>query len=636
MAQMRLRLTAEEPAPQIVSSSPITLSLFSGAGGLDIGFHRAGFRIAACIEIDKAACQTLELNRGRYLDAECQILNCDIREVAPSDIRIKNFDFIIGGPPCQSFSAIGRRAGGVDGTQDQRGSLFEHYCRLVQFYQPQGFLFENVRGILGANKGEDWKQIVSAFAELGYQLSYKVLDSADYGVPQHRERLIMIGVRGVPVKFPAPTHGPDSPSQRAYLTAQSAIADLQDHDEPSHSYSGKYGSLLAEVPPGNNYHFFTREMGYPQPIFAWRSRFSDFLYKADPDKPVRTIVASLGAYSGPFHWKNRKFTIQEFKRLQTFPDDYEFAGGQAAMKQIGNSVPPIFAEQLARATLQQVFGGDYKVDLIEADEKLSFDGRKSSKARSTRAKRLINASNNLGPLFSVEEQANVILIGDKQERLWQYCSLRERISLTMPLPGLVGHMYRVQTERDGQRCDIHVSRYEGPTFLNDPLLRYTINFHQPIGDGLGQINCILLSNSAEDIAIAWDAIEDYLGACSGYQTMMDVYGHFTEPHPTFDLKLEALTSQPSFLLRFAQEFSTFEATAKVLPASVLQQIYGDEAGQDFSLTNTARYLRSLRFDVRVNETNPTIAPGYFRCCYPFTINVNKQISVAWRDSNGAK
>ncbi|WP_199347368.1 DNA (cytosine-5-)-methyltransferase [Tolypothrix tenuis] len=134
---------------------PVTLSLFTGAGGLDIGFHHAGFRIVACVEQEKIFCQTLQLNLGRYLEPDCQIINKDIRILEPHEINVTQVDFIIGGPPCQSFSAIGRRAGGISGILDARGSLFEHYCRLVKHYQPQGFLFENVRGILSANKGKD-------------------------------------------------------------------------------------------------------------------------------------------------------------------------------------------------------------------------------------------------------------------------------------------------------------------------------------------------------------------------------------------------------------------------------------------------------------------------------------------------
>ena len=616
---------------------PIALSLFSGAGGLDIGFHRAGFRIIACVEKEDF-CQTLQLNLGRYLEPDCQILQRDIRQLQPAEISVDHIDFIIGGPPCQSFSAIGRRAGGIDGIRDERGSLFEHYCRLVQYYQPKGFLFENVRGILGANQGRDWQFIVDAFAQLGYQLFYRVLDCADYGVPQHRERLILVGTQVGNFKFLRPTHGIDSSSQKPCVSALKAITDLQDPDEPVHSYSGKYGKLLAEVPPGMNYHYFTREMGYPNPIFAWRSRFSDFLYKADPEKPVRTIVAKMGAYSGPFHWNNRKFTLQEFKRLQTFPDNYEFAGNPTTqLQQIGNSVPPAFAEQLARAVLQQLFRVPLGLDLLEEDEKLSFDARKSKKAKSTRSKRITPPNKPVQlDLFDSTSTLSTLLETPKPlkdayyttETLFHYPSLKQRIQIKLPYFPETGSIYWLCTQRAGDNCFIDVYRYDAKGFIDTQMLKYTLEFHHLIGNGIKRIECTLLSNSSEHITVAWDAIEDCLSSCSGYQTMMDVYGHFTEPHPIFDLSLEILTEQSSFLLRFAKEFSVFEATRKVLPGEFLQNLYGEE--QSFDLTKVARILRELRFDLRVHETNTTIPPGYFRCCYPFTTNINKQVSVTWK------
>ncbi|HEU5383192.1 MAG TPA: DNA cytosine methyltransferase, partial [Ktedonobacteraceae bacterium] len=118
---------------------PTTLSLFSGAGGLDIGFHKAGFKIIACIELESIFCQTLQNNVGTYLDIDCQVLQRDIRDFMPEDLMTGDVEFIIGGPPCQSFSAIGRRAGGAEGMMNDRGGLFEHYCRLVDYYRPKGF-----------------------------------------------------------------------------------------------------------------------------------------------------------------------------------------------------------------------------------------------------------------------------------------------------------------------------------------------------------------------------------------------------------------------------------------------------------------------------------------------------------------
>ena len=169
------------------------LSLFTGGGGLDIGFHQAGFDAFACVEITPTFCETLRLNKPNFYPSNCQIINRDIRDVKCEDIQAGACDFIIGGPPCQSFSAAGRRAGGVTGVNDQRGSLFEHYCRMISHFQPKGFLFENVRGILSANKRNDWNQILARFSDLGYEIAFRVLDAADYGAPRHRERLIMVG-----------------------------------------------------------------------------------------------------------------------------------------------------------------------------------------------------------------------------------------------------------------------------------------------------------------------------------------------------------------------------------------------------------------------------------------------------------
>ena len=617
---------------------PVTLSLFSGAGGLDIGFYQAGFNIVACVELDKVACQTLERNKGRYIHRDCQIIHRDIGLVSPDDIAVKNIDFIIGGPPCQSFSAIGRRAGGAEGMLNERGHLFKHYCHLVDYYRPKGFLFENVRGILGSNKGEDWKQIVQEFAYLGYHLYYRVLDTADYGVAQHRERLILVGVRdGYPeFKFPQPTYGPDSLSKSEYTSARQAIADLQDSNEKLHEVNGKYGKLLREVPPGKNYSYFTKEMGYPEPHFAWRSRFSDFLYKADPDKPVRTIVAKLGAYSGPFHWSSRKFTLSEFKRLQSFPDDYEFVGGlNSALQQLGNSVPPLFAENLANAVLQQLFLVNKNVTLIEYEDVLSFDRRKATKAKSTRQQRetdkALSTQEKLFDTVEVAKESQDNEVSSTTKVLYYYRSPKEREPVTECLNPEVGIIYQFLTRRVGEKCFVAVTSCNKCSLSQKPLIKYKLNFRYPVGNGLQHIEGILFSDSEKDIPVVWDAIEDCLSSNSNYRTLMDVYGHFAEPHPIFDLTIETLTQNNSFLLCFAKKFSNFSLTSKILSGKELQALFEESGGKEFDLATLARDLRALRFDVRTHETNPSIPSGYFRCCYPFTININKQVSVPWKE-----
>jgi len=353
------------------------LSLFSGGGGLDIGFHDAGFDIIECNELVPEFAKTLEINaaNGGYLEG-AKIVCEDIRNYTP---KFTSIDFIIGGPPCQTFSAAGARAAGVNGTDDERGNLFLQYARLINRLQPKGFLFENVYRIVGAQGGKAWAQIQAAFRELGYTLHWRILDSSDYGVPQFRERLIIVGTKGIDFNFPKPSHGPDSANNKSLHTAIDAIAGLM-NTEKYIEIKGRHGHLLNAIPPGLNYSFYTERMKHPTPIFAWRSKFSDYLYKADPNTPVRTIKAQGGQYTGPFSWENRPFTVAELKRLQTFPDCYPINGSrQVAIHQIGNSVPPQFARILALCVRSQIFQKKvpFGIDTLFKNEQLSFRQRKS-------------------------------------------------------------------------------------------------------------------------------------------------------------------------------------------------------------------------------------------------------------------
>ena len=352
-----------------------TLSLFSGAGGLDIGFRDCGFEIVNHVEIDGRFAASLKANSEYFGDADVTVV--DVRDFVPKNGPI---DFVIGGPPCQTFSAAGRRASGVQGVDDPRGTLFEEYIRVLKAVRPKGFLFENVYGIVGAQGGVAWHAILKAFAELGYDISHRILDAADYGTPQHRERLIIVGSLKSEFNFPAPTHGPDSPCCRPFFCAAEALKGVSvSAEESEQPLNGRYGHLLTAVPPGLNYSFFTKEMAHPNPIFAWRSKFSDFLYKADPEKPVRALKAQGGQYTGPFHWDSRPFAVSELKRLQTFPDDYRIVGGrQVGIHQIGNSVPPQFSRILALAVRAQVFGLPIPchLPLISSHYKLGFRNRK--------------------------------------------------------------------------------------------------------------------------------------------------------------------------------------------------------------------------------------------------------------------
>ncbi|HEU5378404.1 MAG TPA: hypothetical protein VFV38_23525, partial [Ktedonobacteraceae bacterium] len=210
-----------------------------------------------------------------------------------------------------------------------------------------------------------------------------------------------------------------------------------------------------------------------------------------------------------------------------------------------------------------------------------------------------------------------------------YHSLKFRKEISAPFDAKKGEIYQFYSKREGEQCSLYVARYHEGSFIEETLLKYTIHFHHLIGSGLKIIECSLLSIFPEDIAIAWDAIEDCISLNSKYQTMMDVYGHFTEPHPLFDLNIDVLTQKDAFLLRFAKKFSQFAATRQVLAGKILQELSMVTGNETFDLTTVAQDLRKLRFDIRVHETNRTIPPGHFRCCYPFTLSLNKQVSVTW-------
>jgi DNA (cytosine-5)-methyltransferase 1 len=207
-----------------------------------------------------------------------------------------------------------------------------------------------------------------------------VLDAADYGVAQHRERVFLVGVRGgVDYRFPAPTHGPDSPAGTPFYLPRQAVRGIGlTQGEVDARLGTRYGHLLAYIPPGLNYSYYTARMGHPRPLFAWRSKFSDFLYKADPDRPVRTIKADGGGCTGPFHWDNRPFAAGELKRLQTIPDSYALTGGRGAVvAQVGNAVPCQLARLLALSILGQVFHAElpFELRLLSPEARLGFRQR---------------------------------------------------------------------------------------------------------------------------------------------------------------------------------------------------------------------------------------------------------------------
>ena len=332
-----------------------TLSLFSGIGGFEAGMSNLGFTFKEEIEFDEKCCQTLNVN-AKLLGIGKNVIPMDITQIEPSSLDIPSIDCIVGGPPCQSFSAAGRRFGKAAGTRDARGRLFERYCAFLGHFKPKAFVFENVKGILSTNDGKDFESIMNALADEGYDLFWSMLNAASFGVPQFRERVFIVGTRNdlqVDFKFPKATHGK---GLLPYVNAEDALKCVPAPAVPE-QIGGRYGHLIDEIPPGQNYSHYTSHMGHPNPVFGWRTRFSSFLYKMNPKSPCRTLTASPGKYDGPIHWTGRKCTKDELKMLQGFPMEYSIPfDGKDAVHQIGNSVCPPVAKSIGQALLAQVYG----------------------------------------------------------------------------------------------------------------------------------------------------------------------------------------------------------------------------------------------------------------------------------------
>jgi DNA (cytosine-5)-methyltransferase 1 len=347
--------------PLLHSSNEYPLiSIFSGILGLDIGLERAGFKTKLALDLDKHCKDVVEDNRDKLGDFPYII--GDINHISPKEILDESglkpgeVALLSGGPPCQPFSKSGLRKG----LEDKRGRLFERYLEYLEVIQPKAFILENVRGLYSSRGGKDFKEILELFEQTGYTIYWKIIDAANYGVPQFRQRLFLIGFRKrLKFIFPEETHTDEEEllnsllnDKLPFVTVEEAIGDLADIvDAPP--YKGKYAHLLAEIPEGMNYSYYTAERGHPNPIFEWRSKFWYFLLKIDRKKPSLTIQAQPGNNTGPFHWKNRKLAIEELKRLQTFPDWLKINKSYTiAHRMIGNAVPPLLSEVLGKAIIE--------------------------------------------------------------------------------------------------------------------------------------------------------------------------------------------------------------------------------------------------------------------------------------------
>lgn len=355
-------------------------SLFAGAGGLDLGVEQAGYEVVYAVEHDAQAVETLNRNRARFFHSLPETEPLDITTLDPHQVMRQigmhqgDIDLLVGGPPCVAFSKSGfhleyKRLG-----QDPKANLLDDYLRFLDALRPAAFLMENVFGLAYQNQSAAFfNRLRQGIHRLGYSLSYEVLNAADYGVPQNRQRLFLIGARnGRTLRHPRATHWGEHerrvrPAHASrllpHVTAGQVLKGLTTTPEPGEEVAGKYGHLLPEIPPGGNYLHYTTEKGHPEPLFKWRSRYWTFLLKLDPDRPAPTLQGQPGPYVGPFHWENRRLRVPELKRLQGFPDDYEITGTRRAVQlQVGNSVPPPLGAIVAQAIRDQIEGKTYATD----------------------------------------------------------------------------------------------------------------------------------------------------------------------------------------------------------------------------------------------------------------------------------
>lgn len=344
------------------------IDLFAGCGGLSYGFLQAGgYEVILGVDNWKDSLDTFVNNHSSAKVSVADLgVNTPQKILDESGINPNEIDVIIGGPPCQGFSISGKRM--ID---DPRNKLYKSFVEFVDFVKPQAFILENVPNLVGMAKGAIKDQIIQDFENLRYKVDYKILKASDYGVPQNRRRVIFVGLQdGKSFEYPSPTHGEDM-YLISYITSEEAISDLPEETVTDGTqYSVKPGSkyqetmrldskgiynheiivhtdktkdIIAMVPDGGNYKHLPLELQRTRKVnIAWT--------RLNSKKPSFTIDTG---HNHHFHYKyNRVPTARESARIQSFPDTFIFSGNKASqLKQVGNAVPPILAEVLAKKLL---------------------------------------------------------------------------------------------------------------------------------------------------------------------------------------------------------------------------------------------------------------------------------------------
>lgn len=338
---------------RIIKNSPKVASFFAGCGGMDLGLHWAGFDIVYANEIDPAASKTYSTNLSPHIDNR-SILDVDISKIPPHDV-------LVGGFPCQPFSYAGKRKG----LKDDRGLLFLALVEDLYINKPKHFIFENVKGLLTHAKGETFNNVKQAIRDAGYSLTYAVLNAADFGCAQIRERLIIVGTRNdIKSTFTFPDISVDKKTVKEVIGDLVGRTDFNNHEPMKHTKRilERYkfipqGGSMRDVPEEHQ----QRKRGDVDTVSGKMS--SQSYHRLNENTVSPTICAMFQAHF--IHYsEDRNLTAREAARLQSFPDDFIFEGKRVNMswdtelsqyQQIGNAVAPKMAYVLGRSLYEQCF-----------------------------------------------------------------------------------------------------------------------------------------------------------------------------------------------------------------------------------------------------------------------------------------
>ena len=337
---------------------------------MDLGLEAAGFEPVACLEIDGPARSTLIANRPTWPvhevgDVVAAARWTDLGGLVSEQNRL---DLIAGGPPCQPFSVAGQwSSNGRLGMEDDRAATVHALLDLFERLLPRAVLLENVQGFVSGptsalSEIEQRVNRVNSAHGTRYSVHWRLVNAADYGVPQNRRRVVVILADGFEWEWPEPAF------KEQPLTAWDALWDLTEEPTTIPRPKGRWTALLPSVPEGHNYQWLTHEGG-GEALFGYRTRYWSFLLKLSRHRPSWTLPASPGPSTGPFHWDNRPLSVREMLRIQSFPDSWVLSGAyREQVRQAGNATPPALAEVMGLRIAQLLTGtaGPIEQTLVRA------------------------------------------------------------------------------------------------------------------------------------------------------------------------------------------------------------------------------------------------------------------------------